>query len=136
MVIQHLQVPTVVRPNSSGVCGFDTTGDMPPLSGNLTLLKQIRKVRSKNKSSYWIIIILAVTSCFPHLVVVIQQSQSCCTILISIDAHHGFSGSSQWVLQVAPPCLILAAEHSARWHKRFVRHHHHQPFTGRTTRQW
>lgn len=63
-----------------------------------------------------------------YLIVVIEHSQSCCTVLISIDAHHGFGGSSQWVFQVGPPGLIItAAEHLARSH--FVWYHHHQPFT-------
>lgn len=60
-----------------------------------------------------------------HLVVVIQQPQSCSTVLISIDAHHGLSGSSQRVLQVGPPRFILIAEHSTGGYGHFVRYHHH-----------
>lgn len=77
-----------------------------------------------------------VMSSFPHLVVVVEQSQCCCTVFISINAHHGLSGSGQWVLQVAPPRLILAADRSTRGHQPFIWYHDHQPFTERTTGQW
>lgn len=50
---------------------------------------------------------------FLHLVEVVEQAESCCTVLIPIDAHHGFSGSCQRVFQVASPCIIIAATQSA-----------------------
>lgn len=70
-----------------------------------------------------------------YLVVVVQQSQRCCTVLITIDAHHGFRSSCQWVLQVALPRLIFAAEYSARRQQNFIWYNHHQPLTERTARQ-
>lgn len=69
---------------------------------------------------------------FAHLVVVIEQPQRCCTVFITIDAHHGLSGSSQWVLQVVPPRFIVAVKHSTRWHHHFIWYYHHQSFTERT----
>lgn len=70
---------------------------------------------------------------FLHLVVVVEQPQSRCAVLIPIDAHHGLGGSAQRVLQVALPRFILAAEHSAGGRRHLVWHHHHQSFTADTT---
>lgn len=70
------------------------------------------------------------------LVVVIQQPQSCHTVLISIDAHHGLGGGDQRVFQVVLPRLILAAEHSAGGHRHFIWHHHHQPFAVEAMGKW
>lgn len=71
-----------------------------------------------------------------HLAVVVQQSQNCCTVLIAINAHHGFSGSAQRVLQVVLPRLIISVQHSAGGNGHLARHHHYQSFTDRATRQW
>lgn len=45
-----------------------------------------------------------------YLVVVIQEAQSCSTVLVSINAHHGLGGSCQWVLQKWFPGFILCGK--------------------------
>lgn len=68
----------------------------------------------------------------PDLVEVVEQAERRSAVLIPIDAHHGFGGSRQGVLEVAPPRIVIAATHSARWCHHLVWYNHHHAFTHRT----
>lgn len=100
---------------------------MSPLSGNLRGLQETQNLRSE--TNFLSVVYVELASLVVHLVVVIEQSQSCCAALIFIDAHHGLGGGGQRVLQEVLPRLILAAEHPAGWHRQFVWYHHHEAFT-------
>lgn len=68
---------------------------------------------------------------FPDLVVVVEQPQGVGAVLVPVDAHHGLGGRRQRVLQVRPPCLVLAGVGTP--HRRvgaLVGDHHHQALTG------
>lgn len=69
---------------------------------------------------------------FPDLVEVVEQAERRSAVLIPVDAHHGFSGSRQGVLQVAPPCIVIAITHSTRWCHHLVWYNHHHALTNRT----
>lgn len=43
-----------------------------------------------------------------YLIVVVQQTQSGRAVLVSVDAHHGFGGRRERVLQEGLPGLIFA----------------------------
>lgn len=45
-----------------------------------------------------------------HLVVVVQQAESCRAVLVSVDAHHGLGGRRQRVLQERFPGFIFSSE--------------------------
>lgn len=66
---------------------------------------------------------------FPDLVEVVEQAERCSTVLIPINAHHGFSGSCQGVLQVAPPCIIVTVTPSAWLCSHLIWYNHHQTLT-------
>lgn len=69
---------------------------------------------------------------FPDLVVVIEQAQGVGAVLVPVDAHHGLGGGRQWVLQVRPPCLVLAGVGPTHSRERaLVGDHHHQTLTDR-----
>lgn len=68
-----------------------------------------------------------------HLVVFIQKSKSCHTVLVSIDAHHGLGGCSERVLQVGPPGFILTCKHTAGQEGRLIGNHYYQPLTVQST---
>lgn len=69
---------------------------------------------------------------FPDLVEVVEQAECCGTVLIPINAHHGFSGSCQGVLQVVPPRIIIAVKPSACRCRHLIWYDHHQSFTNGT----
>lgn len=122
MVIEHLQVTTAVRPTGRNSCRFNTTGYLSPLSGNLKILSNYIIWDLKQ-------FILTEMSQFPDLVEVVEQAERCSTVLIPINAHHGFSSSCQGVLQVAPPCIIVTVTPSAWLCGHLIWYDHHQTFT-------
>lgn len=85
--------------------------------------------KSRQSTLKFLLFFLTTLEIISHLVVIIQQPQSCCAVFIAIDAHHGLGGSRQRVLQVAPPRLILAVEHPSGGHRQLVWYQHHQPLT-------
>lgn len=67
-----------------------------------------------------------------NLVVVVEQAQSVGAVLVPVDAHHGLGGGCQRVLQVRPPCLVLAGVGPPHSRERvLVGDHHHQTLTER-----
>lgn len=66
----------------------------------------------------------------PHLVVVVEQAQGVGAVLVPVDAHHGLGGGCQRVLQVRPPCFILAGVGPPHCREgAVVGNHHHQTLT-------
>lgn len=68
----------------------------------------------------------------PYLVVVVEEAKGVGAVLVPIDAHHGLGGGRERVLQVRPPCLVLAGvgpSHCAEG--ALVGDHHHHALTSK-----
>lgn len=63
-----------------------------------------------------------------YLVVVIEQAQGSGAVFIPVDAHHGFGGGSERVLQEGLPGLILTSIGAPLGVQGFILKNQHWPF--------